>query len=221
MRGGGTYFTEPFLPAPVVESAPVSAVCPACRAPGLRMSTHKHEVAYFGECLETILLCSACGFRHVDFLVLAQKDPTRHTFAIRGVDDLAVRVVRSNSGTIRVPELGFTAEPTSRSEAFVSNVQGILDRVRDVLLTARTVYHDDDTSVKIVDERLEMIAEIEAGERAATLILDDPLGNSAVVSERTEVRPLTEEELADLHTGLIVFDKSEVERGGPGSVVSG
>lgn len=173
------------------------------------MSTLKHEVAYFGECLETVLLCSACGFRHTDFLILNEKEPTRLAFHVRSTEDLSVRVVRANSATIRVPEVGFLAEPTPRSEAFVSNVQGILDRIRDVLLTARSIYHDDETSVRVVDEKLEVLAAIEAGERPATLILDDPFGNSAIVSERTERRKLTEEEVAELETGTIILNKDE------------
>lgn len=193
----------------MTQVSPVSSLCPACRAPGLKLSTLKHDVAYFGECLETVLLCDACGFRHTDFLILNQKEPTRVTLAVRSMEDLDVRVVRANSATIRVPEVGFLAEPTPRSEAFVSNVQGILDRIRDVLLTARSIYHDEEESVRVVDEKLEILAAIESGERAATLILDDPFGNSAIVSERAERRALTEEEVAELETGTIVLNKDE------------
>lgn len=171
------------------------------------------EIPYFGACLETVLVCGSCHFRHADFLILSQKDPVRHAFRVESPDDLSVRVVRSNSCTFRLPEIGFTAEPTPRSEAFITNVQGILDRARNVLLTARTIYSDEPETVRVAEEKLAHIARMEAGEEPVTVILDDPFGNSAILSERTDVRALTEEEVAALETGYVVIDKSELESG--------
>lgn len=174
------------------------------------MRTAQIDLPYFGDCLETVLSCETCHFRHADFMILSQKEPTRHAFKVENTDDLDVRVVRANSCTIRVPEVGFLAEPTAQSEAFVSNVQGIIERIRRVLLTARTIYADEPESVKVAEERLAQLARIEAGESPMTVILDDPFGNSAVLDDRSETRRLTDAEVEELETGVIVFDQSEI-----------
>ncbi|MHB8605194.1 MAG: ZPR1 zinc finger domain-containing protein [Thermoplasmatota archaeon] len=189
----------------------VAARCPACRATGLRVKSIRHELPYFGECLETVVQCDHCSFRHADFMVLGDKEPSRFTLKIESAEDLGTRVVRSNSATFRVPELGFTAEPTPRSEAFVSNIEGVLERVRNVLLIARRVHDDDPAKMAVVDERLEHLARILALESPATVILEDPLGNSRILSERAEREALTAEEAALLETGVIFLERDELK----------
>ena len=38
--------------------------------------------------------------------LFSQKDPTRYVLEVTDVGDLSIRVVRSASGTVRIPELG-------------------------------------------------------------------------------------------------------------------
>jgi len=195
----------------VVAEIPVQSPCPACKAPGsLFMRTFEHDVAYFGRTLETSLSCHACGWRHVDFFVAEQKEPVRYTLTVETPEDLVARVVRSNSGTIRVPEIGFSAEPTAKSEAYVSNVEGVLDRVEMVFDFARRFHADDPEKRAIAERGLERIAAARRLEATLTLVLEDPFGNSGIASERAKRVVLTPEEAASLETGLIVFDKADI-----------
>jgi zinc finger protein len=128
-------------------------------------------------------------------MILSQKDPMHLQFRIETLEDLSVRVIRSNSGTIRIPELGFLAEPTPLSESFVSNVEGVLERAKDVLLTAREFHGDTPEKRALLDEYMRRYEEFMRGAAPFTLVIDDPHGNSAIVSERAERRPLTKDEL--------------------------
>ena len=78
----------------------------------------------------------ACGFRHSDTILLTQKEPVRYTLAVETIDDLDARVIRSSSGTIRVPELGVDIEPGFASESYISNVEGVLDRIEGIVCFA-------------------------------------------------------------------------------------
>jgi len=181
-----------------------------CRAQGtVTLLSTPIEVPYFGEALETMLRCSACGFRHADFMILGQKEPVSLAFTTRDESDLSVRVIRSNSGTIRIPELGFVAEPTPLSESFVSNIEGVLDRARDVLLTALEFHGNDPQKRELLDGYLARYEDYRTARAPFTLVIDDPYGNSAIVSERVERRPLTEDEVASLQTGMIILDKED------------
>jgi zinc finger protein len=175
----------------------------------LTMLTTMVDVPYFGEAMESMLRCSACGFRHSDFMILGQKAPQRLTLQVKGLAALNTRVIRSNSGTIRIPELGFTAEPTPLSESFVSNVEGVLERAKDVLLTAVDWHKDDPLKTDLLTRYLVAYQRMASGDLPFILIIDDPYGNSAIVSEDVERRPLTEEELAALKTGMTILDLAD------------
>lgn len=195
-----------------MKTVAVDSPCPMCKETGtLTMLSTTVNIAYFGDGLESTLRCTACGFRHADFMILGQKDPLRLEFRSQDEADLQVRVIRSNSGTIRIPELGFLAEPTPLSESFVSNVEGVLERAKDILLTAVEFFGEDPEKLALLHEYIARYEELVAGRLPFTLVIDDPLGNSAIVSDRVERRPLTEEEVAHLKTGMIILDKEDLE----------
>src|SRR3989304_5674085 len=54
-------------------------------------------------------------------------------------------------------------------------------------------------SLRAVDEMVE-------GRRPFTVILDDPFGNSGILHDEAEVRPLTEREVKNLKTGMFVLE---------------
>ena len=118
--------------SPINEIA-LDASCPMCGEAPLRMRSMALDIPYFGDALQTTLLCGACGFRHGDVLLTRQGDPTRASLKIRRPGDLNARVVRSSSCTVRIPEAGAIMEPGPQSESFISNVEGVLRRFRDII----------------------------------------------------------------------------------------
>jgi zinc finger protein len=183
----------------------VNADCPGCARPGIDMRSDLVDEPYFGEVLYTVLKCEHCGFRHTTSVIMHQGAPMRTSFTLSQTDDLAVRVVRANSATIHVPGLGVTIEPTSISESFVSNVDGILARVEDILKRV-LVLADDEAQRQKAAELMERILKARSGELTLEIILDDPFGNSDIVSEKSERRALTPQEVETLSTGVHVFD---------------
>lgn len=173
---------------------------------GLSLLSTNVSVPYFGDALESTLRCDKCGFRHADFMILGQKDPVRLMLHAKDEAALSIRVIRSNSGTIRIPELGFTAEPSALSESFVSNVEGVLTRAKDILLTALDWHKEDPQKVALLEHYIETYDRMMRAEQPFTLIIDDPFGNSAIVSDEVERRALSEEEIAVLKTGMTVVD---------------
>lgn len=150
-------------------------------------------------------LCE-CGFRYSDTLIMAQRDPVRYELKLKRQEDLNARVVRSTSGTIRIPELGIDIEPGPASESFVSNIEGVLDRVGEILDMV-TRWGEEEKTERALELQC-MIDEIKAGEHEVTVIIEDPLGNSAIIAENAVCRRLTDEETALLKTGMVVFEKA-------------
>lgn len=168
------------------------------------------DVPYFGEAMLIAGVCS-CGFRHSDTILLSQKEPARYTLEVTEPDDLDARVVRSCSGTIRVPELGVDVEPGFASESYISNVEGVLARISEIVAFATRSAREagNDESTKRGMEILDSIDLAKKGQFKLTFILEDPLGNSAIASDKAVKTALTDEEIACLKTGMIVLDTED------------
>lgn len=199
------------MPRTVIEEA----LCPACGHKGLEYTTEKVELPFFGTSMEILLRCLECGYRHNDFVLTEHREPTRYTYVVRTGDDMSVRVVRSGSGTIRIPELGVLIEPGVASEAFISNVEGILVRVERVLDQLQRDAEDDDArrNVLALIERMGQLRHGKGG--PVTIILEDPFGNSAILADGASHERMSDAEADQLKTGMLVFDPNEGAATGP------
>jgi zinc finger protein len=179
------------------------SVCPLCHKEFLT-NWVPDNIPFFGEVMHITSMCE-CGFRYSDTLILAQRKPVRYELKIKNQDDLDARVVRSTSGTIRIPELGVDIEPGPASESFISNIEGVLDRVEEILGMVTRWGEQEKTERAL--ELLSILEKIKAGNYEITVIIEDPLGNSAIISENATKKELTADEVAHLKTGMIIFEK--------------
>ena len=179
--------------------------CPACGIEGVAKSIMKElEIPHFGKVLETTLLCPSCGFRHSDVIALEQNDPAKYVLEINK-NNLSIRVVRSQSATVIIPEVGVKVEPGPKSEGYVTNVEGMLTRFEDAVIKALNLF-DDEESQTNAKKTLAQIQELKKGNGTATLIILDPFGQSNIVSEKVEIFEIPEEELSELKTGFSNLD---------------
>ena len=175
--------------------------CPACAKNGVAKSIMKEiEIPHFGKVMETTIQCPACGFKHSDIIALEQNDPAKYVLEINK-NNLSIRVVRSQSATVIIPEIGVKVEPGPKSEGYVTNVEGVLTRFESAVKKALTLFEDAE-SQKNAKDTLNQIQELKKGNSTATLIILDPFGQSNIVSENVEIFEIPDEELHDLKTGF-------------------
>ena len=175
--------------------------CPACATEGTATSIMKEiEIPHFGKVLETTIQCKKCGFKHSDVIALEQNDPAKYTLKI-SKETLSVRVVRSQSATVTIPELGMKVEPGPKSEGYVTNVEGVLTRFEGAIKKALQLFEDEE-SQNNAKNTLAEIQELIKGNGTATLIIDDPFGQSNIVSDDVEISEIPAEELKNLKTGF-------------------
>lgn len=183
------------------------AVCPACEGKGLEYTAEPVELPYMGTSLEILLRCERCGYRHTDFVLTEHREPTRYSYVVTKADDMMVRIVRSGSGTIRIPELGISVEPGAASEAFVSNIEGILVRVERVLDQLLRDAEDEEQRGRIMDLQDTMGAMRQGTAQPVTVILEDPFGNSAILGDGARHERIPDEEAERLKVGMLVYDR--------------
>jgi len=183
-----------------------TASCPVCCAE-MQFCWESQEIPYFGEAMVIAGVCS-CGFRHSDTILLSQKEPARYTLQVTEPEDLDARVVRSSSGTIRIPELGIDVEPGPASESYISNVEGVLARITEIVAFATRSAEEagDSERTNRGEGILENIRQTLRGQFSLTFMIEDPLGNSAIASEKAVRSSLTDEEISNLKTGTIILD---------------
>jgi zinc finger protein len=170
----------------------VQGRCPYCERE-IQYLYQTENIPYFSEILIVSGRCD-CGYRHADTMVLSGGEPARWEIRVEGPEELSARVVRSASAAIRIPELGVEIDPGPACEGFVSNVEGVLERIEDVLKGVLVWAEGEERENALaLRERLGLARE---GSVPFVLTIEDPSGNSAIISpkaEKTPLPPCTEE----------------------------
>jgi zinc finger protein len=165
----------------------VPGPCPSC-SNEIEYLYQTEDIPYFSELLIVSAICPSCGYRYVDTQLLKSAEPTRYEVLVSGADDLFIRVVRSMTGTVKIPEFGVQIDPGPACHGFVTNIEGVLDRIENVVQGALIWAEDEERENS--KALLEQITQARAGVLPFTLILEDPSGNSAIISEKTQKAPL-------------------------------
>jgi zinc finger protein len=164
----------------------VQGRCPYCERE-IQYLYQTENIPYFSDILIVSGRCE-CGYRHCDTMVLSEAEPARWEIQVEGPGDLAARVVRSASGAIRIPELGVEIDPGPACEGFVSNIEGVLDRIEDVVTGVLTWAEGEERENALaLRERIGLARE---GSVPFTLTIEDPTGNSAIISPKATKTPI-------------------------------
>ncbi len=166
------------------------------------LSQTQYEVEHFGSVLLSVAKCQRCGHKQNDIMVLTNREPVALTARINSLEDLRMRVIKSSTATVMIPDFGATVTPGPYSEAYISNVEGLLEKIEDAL-----TFMLGSADRKRLEKGKRILARIrEARELNPnfTLIIKDPLGNSGLISsdpKKVRKRRLTERELLRIKFG--------------------
>jgi len=171
----------------------------------------EYNIDNFGAVLLDVTRCPKCGYRYSDVLSLEAREPILIQAEINSLADLDIKVIKSGTATIKIPEFGATITPGPNSEGFITNVEGVLAKVEDALTFMLS--SADGERVKIGEKILKQIRYARNSDSHFSLIIEDPLGNSGIVAcnpSKIDKRRLTKEELREIRFGQYALDSSEV-----------
>ncbi|HIH16001.1 MAG TPA: ZPR1 zinc finger domain-containing protein [Candidatus Diapherotrites archaeon] len=177
--------------------------CPNCSKKAWFVEV-SHDVPHFGRTLFTTVDCPHCGFRLSDVLPAEFHDPTCFTAEVKKPRDLETKIIRSSSGILKISKLGVSVEPGNAAEGFISNVEGLLDRVEAALKAI--AFDAGSPARKAAEKKLKQIQRARQGKLAFTVTLSDPFGNSGMVGFHVKQRKLSASEVKKLQTGLSVLE---------------
>lgn len=156
--------------------------CPMCAQDTLVLNEAERDVPYFGRVYLFSMNCSSCNYHKADIESAEEKTPCKYSFEISSEADLSVRVVKSSSATIKIPRI-MTIESGPASNGYVTNIEGILNRVKVMLEKARDDAEEDEDRRK-AKTMLKKIQDVLWGRDKLTITLEDPSGNSAIISDK-------------------------------------
>ncbi len=180
----------------------VDAPCPQClKDDALTMLAMSSEIPYFGEHTQITVICESCGWKHTDFIPSDGEKPGYSSLIVDNPEKCSARVVRSSSGTIRIPQLELEVSPGGSSSGFVSNVEGVIKRFEDAVGSILRGNADDENIVQASLELLESLRKMKSGSSHFLIELLDPRGRSQIIHNDAIIRDLMENEIQSLDIG--------------------
>lgn len=155
--------------------------CPDC-GKDISYIYDTENIPYFSDILLVSGVCQNCGFKIVDTMVLNEREPCTWELKVEKPEDLNARVVRSSQGEIDLPDFGINIMPGPACEAFVSNIEGVLQRAEDGVRSALRSSEGDE--IRRAEEILMLIDKAKKSEIPFTIKITDVSGNSGIVSSK-------------------------------------
>ena len=162
--------------------------CPMCRKNSLTLREEEREVPYFGKVLLFSMTCSGCKYHKSDVESIEQHDPCKFTLEINSEEDMKIRIVKSAEATIKIPRM-ISVDPGPASNGYISNIEGVLSRIKGVIESAKD-NEEDNSAKKKAKKYLKKLTKVMWGQEKMTIVIEDPSGNSAIVSEKAKKQKL-------------------------------
>lgn len=159
-------------------------LCPMCGKKSLTLIEEGIEVPYFGLTFLFSMSCESCKFHKADIESAKKHDPCKYTIEISSEKDMQIRIVKSSEATVKIPHIT-TIEPGSASEGYITNVEGILNRVKHQIESIRDS-EEDLALKKKAKNMLKKITKVMWGQEKIKITIEDPSGNSAIISEKAQ-----------------------------------
>lgn len=156
--------------------------CPICNTKNLTLTESETEVPFFGRIFLFSMDCLKCKYHKADIEAAEQKEPVKYTFEVENKKDLDVRVIKSAEATVKVPYIG-DIMPGPAASGYITNIEGVLSRLKRQVELLRES-EDDATIKKRAKNILKKIQRIFWGQEKVKVIIEDPSGNSAIISEK-------------------------------------
>lgn len=162
--------------------------CPFCKESQLTLLEDRREIPFFGPVYIYSMSCDACKFHKADVEVESTQEPVKYTLEIESEDDMKIRIIKSSKATIKIPRVA-TITPGPASNGYVTNVEGILNRLLNQIRLAKNSAEEADERKK-AKRLIKKLNKVIGGQEKLKMTIEDPSGNSAIISDRAKVSKL-------------------------------
>ena len=162
--------------------------CPICGEHTLTLTESERDIPYFGPVALFSMSCQSCKYHKADVEVLEEHDPMKYTITVDGEEDFSIRIIKSSFAKLKIGTVG-SIEPGESANGYVTNVEGVLNRMKKQIEFFRD-NSDDKDEVKKAKNYVKKLTRVLWGQDNIKITLEDPTGNSAIISEKVETKKL-------------------------------
>jgi zinc finger protein len=156
--------------------------CPMCKKNTLTLTEDEREVPYFGKVYVFSMTCTNCKYHKADVETVEKQDPCKYSIEVSGEKDMKIRIVKSSEATVKIPHM-VSIEPGPASSGYITNVEGILNRIKHQIEQAKESEEDNDAKKK-AKNMLKKLNKVMWGQEKLKIIIEDPSGNSVIISDK-------------------------------------
>lgn len=155
--------------------------CPMCHKNTLTLREMDREIPHFGMAFIFSMDCQECDYHMADVELESAGKAVKYTLEIDSEADMSIRIIKSGQATIKIPHM-VEVTPGPASNGYITNVEGVLNRIKNII---KSQEDDEDPAVrKKAKNQLKKIQKVVWGREKLTMIITDPSGNSAIISEK-------------------------------------
>jgi zinc finger protein len=158
--------------------------CPMCGTNNLTLTEMEREVPFFGQIAIFSMDCNECHYHKADVEALEEHEPVRYIIDVNCEEDLKIRVVKSSYCLVKIAHVG-SIEPGEISNGYVTNIEGILNRIKKQVEMLKET-SDEESDIKKAKNILKKLNKVLWGQESIKITLEDPTGNSAIISDKAE-----------------------------------
>ncbi len=157
-------------------------LCPFCNEQKAILREEEVDIPYFGRAFVFSMECEGCGTRKSDVESAEQKEPCRYTLEVSSEQDMSIKIIKSGEATVKIPRV-ITIESGPASDGYITNVEGLLERVKTAIESSIDG-EDDDTARKKAKLLIKKLNKVIFGKEPLKIIIEDPSGHSAIISDK-------------------------------------
>jgi len=159
-------------------------LCPFCSENKCTLREEEIDIPHFGRVFVLSMECEGCGSRQSDVEPAERKEPCKYTFEVSSDDDLNVKVIKSGEATVKIPHI-ITMQPGPVSEGYITNIEGLLERVKKIVESS-VESEEDDALRKKTKNMIKKLNKVILGRDKLKIIIEDKSGHSAIISDKAQ-----------------------------------
>lgn len=162
-----------------------SQQCAFCGENKLTLREEEVEIPFFGRVFVLSMECTGCGYRKADVEPAEKKEPCRYTLEVTSDADLNIKIIKSAEATVKIPRV-ITIESGPASEGYITNVEGLLEKVKSMIQSAAEAEEDDPAAKTKGKNLIKKLNKVLVGREPLKIIIEDPSGHSAIISDKAQ-----------------------------------
>tara|TARA_Y100000310_G_C20695119_1_gene825109 strand:- start:3157 stop:3672 length:516 start_codon:yes stop_codon:yes gene_type:complete len=163
--------------------------CMMCGKKDLTLHEEEIDIPHFGKTFVFGMFCNACGYRKQDLESAENKQGYEYTIEVDSEDDMSIKVVKASTGTLKIPRI-ITMEAGENSNGFISNIEGVIERVKKAIQSAADAESEDKAAKKKAKNMIKKLNNVVLGREKLKITLSDKSGNSAIISDKVTKKKL-------------------------------